>query len=110
MGQIRSYRDLKFGLCSQMQRAAVSIPSNIAESHGRGVAKGCVYFLNVAIGSIAELDTQLEAARRLRFVSAEQAKDLQLSVDRVRPLLYGLRREKQRQIAARIVSAVIVCL
>ena len=98
----------KFGLCSQMQRAAVSIPSNVAESHGRGVVKGCLYFLNVAIGSTAELDTQLEAARRLRFVSARDARDLQNSIDRVRQLLYGLRREKERQLAAPIVSAFVL--
>jgi four helix bundle protein len=132
MSAIKSYRDLdtwqvgmtvverayqltrllpaseKFGLCSQMQRASVSIPSNVAESHGRGLVKGCLYFLNVAIGSAAELDTQLEAARRLRFVSPAQAAELQASVDRVRPLLYGLRREKERQIAAPIVSALVV--
>ena len=121
--QVRTYRDLdtwrvgmtvveetyrltaklpeseRFGLCSQMRRAAVSIPSNVAESHGRGVSRGCVYFLNVAIGSNAELDTQLEAARRLRFVSEDGARELQGSIDRVRQLLYGLRREKERQIA-----------
>jgi len=97
----------RFGLCSQMRRAAVSIPSNVAESHGRGVQRGCVYFLNVALGSNAELDTQLEAARRLRFVSPEQARDLQGSIDRVRQLLYGLRREKERQIATPVVSALV---
>src|SRR4051794_22565203 len=112
MGTVKSYRDLdtcqvgmtiveqtyhltallpdseRFGLKSQMQRASVSIPSNVAESHGRGVMRGCLYFLNVSIGSTAELDTQLEAARRLRFVSPQQAGDLQVSIDRVRQLLY----------------------
>lgn len=97
----------RFGLCSQMQRASISIPSNVAESHGRGVTRGCVYFLNVAIGSTAELDTQLEAARRLRFVSSEQAGDLQRAIDRVRSLLYGLRREKERQIAGPAVSVFV---
>ncbi len=133
VGQIRSYRDLdtwqvgmevvehtyritglfprdeRFGLCSQMRRASVSIPSNVAESHGRGLARGCLYFLSVSIGSTAELDTQLEAARRLRFVSSEQATDLQASIDRVRQLLYGLRREKERQLATPIAS-VLICL
>ena len=99
--------DERFGLCSQMRRAAVSIPSNVAESHGRGLIRGCLYFLNVSIGSTAELDTQLEAARRLRFVSADQASGLQASIDRVRPLLYGLRREKERQLAAPITSVLL---
>jgi len=67
---------------------------------------GVFYFLSVSIGSTAELDTQLEAARRLRFVSVEQAKALQSSIDRVRQLLYGLRREKERQIAVPLTSVV----
>jgi four helix bundle protein len=100
----------RFGLCSQMRRAAVSIPSNVAESHGRGVIRGCLYFLSVSIGSTAELDTQLEATRRLRFVTADQARDLQLSIDRVRQLLYGLRREKERQIATPIASFLLFLL
>jgi four helix bundle protein len=131
MSTLRSYRDLdtwqvgmtvveqtyhltrllpdteRFGLKSQMQRASVSIPSNVAESHGRGVIRGCLYFLSVAVGSTAELDTQLEATRRLRFVSSERARDLQASIDRVRQLLYGLRREKERQVAAPLTSLLI---
>src|SRR5262245_13366939 len=132
MGAVKSYRDLdtwqvgmtvveqtyrlttrlpddeRFGLTSQMRRAAVSIPSNIAESHGRGLVRGCLYFLSISIGSTAELDTQLEAARRLRFVSVEQARDLQGSIDRVRQLLYGLRREKERQLAKSVVSVLVL--
>jgi four helix bundle protein len=97
----------RFGLWSQMRRAAVSIPSNVAESHGRGLVRGCLYFLNVSIGSAAELDTQLEAARRLRFVTVDQARELQSSIDRVRQLLYGLRREKERQLAVPITSLLL---
>ena len=100
----------RFGLCSQMRRAAVSVPSNVAESHGRGLVRGCLYFLSVSIGSTAELDTQLEAARRLRFVSAEQSNDLQSSIDRVRQLLYGLRREKERQLATPVTSVIVFLL
>ena len=97
----------RFGLSSQMRRASVSIPSNVAESHGRGLVKGCLYFLNVSIGSTAELDTQLEAARRLHLVSPEQARELQAAIDRVRPLLYGLRREKERQLATPLVGVLV---
>ena len=100
----------RFGLCSQMRRAAVSVPSNVAESHGRGLVRGCLYFLSVSIGSTAELDTQLEAARRLRFVSAEQSNDLQSSIDRVRQLLYGLQREKERQLATPVTSVIVFLL
>lgn len=56
----------QYGLVSQMRRAAVSIPSNIAEgSRRRG--KETPHFLNIAFGSAAELDTQLEACKRLKF-------------------------------------------
>jgi len=91
-----------------MRRASVSVPSNVAESHGRGVIRGCLYFLNVAIGSNAELDTQLEATRRLGFVSDADARELQDAIDRVRQLLYGLRREKERQIAVPLGSVVLL--
>ena len=93
-----------------MRRASVSIPSNVAEGHGRGIARGGLYFVRVAIGSTAELDTQLEAARRLKFVALNDANDLQLSIDRVRQLLYGLRREKERQVAASISSFLLFAL
>lgn len=56
----------RYGLTSQMRRAAVSVPSNIAEgSRRRG--KDTAHFLNIAFGSASELETQLEASRRLGF-------------------------------------------
>jgi len=63
-----------YGLSSQMRRAAVSIPSNIAEG-GRRRGKDTPHFLRIAFGSASELDTQLEIAKRLGF--AKQS-DLQL--------------------------------
>lgn len=88
----------RYGLCAQMRRASVSIPSNIAEGQGRRLPKSSLYFIAVALGSSGELDTQLELARRLRFVSVEAACDLQASIDRVRQLLHGMRREKERRL------------
>jgi four helix bundle protein len=88
----------RYGLCSQMRRASVSIPSNIAEGQSRGTARNCLHFVRIALGSSAELDTQLELARRLRFVSHDAARELQSSIDRVRQLLYGLRREQLRRL------------
>ena len=57
----------KFGLWSQITRAAVSIPSNIAEGSGRASAKDCVHFLSIARGSLYELMTQLEIAERRNY-------------------------------------------
>jgi len=55
----------RFGLATQMQRAAVSIPSNIAEGKLRGSSKEFSHFLHIAFGSGGELETQIEIAKRL---------------------------------------------
>jgi len=62
-----------YGLAAQLQRAAVSIPSNIAEGHTRWHLKEYLHFLSVAQGSIAELETQIEIARRLQYLPVEDA-------------------------------------
>jgi len=61
-----------FGLARQMQRAAVSIPSNIAEGHAREHRKEYLHFLAFAQGSLAELDTQLEIAFQLEYLSSDE--------------------------------------
>lgn len=66
----------KFGLCSQMQRAAVSIPSNIAEGYARNNRREFRQFLRVASGSRAELETQLALCCDLGFLTSEQVAPL----------------------------------
>lgn len=61
----------QYGLISQMRRSAVSIPSNIAEGRYRGSRKDFKRFLVIAYGSGAELETQLEIAKRLKFTDRE---------------------------------------
>src|SRR3989344_4924789 len=61
-----------YGITSQMQRSAVSIPSNIAEGRSRGTRKDFAQFLRIALGSCAELATQIEIARSLSY--GEQAR------------------------------------
>lgn len=61
-----------YGLTSQMRRAAVSIPSNIAEGHTREHSKEYLHHLSMAQASLAELQTQVEIARRLNYISLEQ--------------------------------------
>ena len=64
----------KYGLTSQMQRAVVSIPSNIAEGYGRDSRKEYLYHLSVSRGSLAELETQLLIAIRLKYLAEESCK------------------------------------
>ena len=58
----------KFGLTSQIRRASVSIPSNISEGVARSSKKEFIRFLYIALGSVAEIETQLEIAYRLKFI------------------------------------------
>jgi four helix bundle protein len=65
-------KDEMYGLTSQMRRAVVSIPSNIAEGHSRKTTKEYTHFLYVARGSKAEIETQIKICERLGYVSIEQ--------------------------------------
>jgi four helix bundle protein len=80
-----------YGLASQIQRAAVSVPSNIAEGHTREHSKEFLHHLSIAQASLAELETQLEIAARLKYLLPEQLEQI---LQRVMPLgkqLYALR-------------------
>lgn len=65
-----------YGLAGQMQRAAVSVPSNIAEGHAREHRKEYLQHLSVAQASLAELETQIEIAARFGYLTAEQIDDV----------------------------------
>jgi four helix bundle protein len=61
----------RFGLVSQLSRAAISLPSNLAEGSGRNGKKELINFLHIARGSLFEIGTQLEISQRLGFVSQD---------------------------------------
>jgi four helix bundle protein len=61
-----------YGLIQQLRRAAVSIPSNIAEGHSRIGSREFVHRLSIAHGSLAEVETQIEIARRLGYITPEE--------------------------------------
>lgn len=84
--------DERFGLTSQLRRAAVSVPSNIAEGHGRDHLGDYLHHLSIANGSLMEFETQLAIAARLRYVTPdEEQRALDLSGD-VGRMLAGLAR------------------
>ena len=116
MPAVKSYRDLKvwqkamdlvvesyqmarrfpknetFGLASQVQRAAVSVPANIAEGHGREHLGEYLHHLSVATGSLTELETHFLIAGRLSYVSSAEVEAILNRTAEVGRMLSGLKR------------------
>ena|SRR6266545_956379 len=83
----------KFGIIAQMRRAAVSVPSNIAEGQARRTTGEFIQFISNAEGSTAELDTQLILCIELRFCSNASAEAAFALIYEIRRMLNGLRRK-----------------
>jgi four helix bundle protein len=83
-------RDEQFGLTSQMRRAAVSIPSNIAEGQGRGSDPAFLNHLSIAYGSLRELETQLMLSERLEFLNSTAVHGVRDEAAEVGRLINGL--------------------
>ena len=81
-----------YGLISQMRRAAVSIPSNIAEGAARKGKKEFKQFLNIAQGSISELDTQIELSLMLKYLDKNIYNDIMEELSTISKMLFGLSR------------------
>lgn len=84
--------DERFGLSQQLKRAAVSIPSNIAEGQQRDSLKDYVRFLSIASGSHAEVRTQLVLAKELQLASEKEVVPIIEKLDKVGRMLHGLQR------------------
>jgi four helix bundle protein len=85
--------DERFGLVTQMRRAAVSVPSNIAEGQARHTTGEFIQFISHAEGSLAELDTQLTIAVELKFCGAQVATPALTLIAELRKMLNALRRK-----------------
>jgi four helix bundle protein len=83
----------KFGLVAQMRRAAVSIPSNIAEGQARHTTGEFIQFISHAEGSVAELDTQLIISTELKFCNSATAAPAFELISELRRMLNALRRQ-----------------
>jgi four helix bundle protein len=85
-----------YGLAQQMRRAAVSVPSNLAEGAARKGSKELIHFASIAGGSLAELDTQIELARRLGFLKVTS--EVQAQIDEVAALVLALIEALRRKV------------
>jgi four helix bundle protein len=125
MGAILSYRDLdvwrlamdlvercyelsaafprseEFGLRAQLRRSAVSIPSNVAEGHGRSATGDYCRHVFIAHGSLMELETQVQIAGRLGYLDAKALAELQVRTEELGRMLNALGRKLRERTAGR---------
>ena len=121
-GMIKSYRDLEvwqkamdlvvicyqmtkkfpkneiYGLASQLQRAAVSIPANIAEGRQRQHSKEFLQYLSIAYGSLAEVETHVQIAGRLNYINENQIDKMLNKAEEIGRMLNGLRRSIEKKV------------
>jgi four helix bundle protein len=114
MAEVRSYRDLKvwqlgielvesvylltasfpeserFGLIAQLRRSMVSVPSNIAEGHARDSTRDFLRFISIALGSLAEAETQLIISNRLNYLNGDEVQRFLGQMDELGRMLRGL--------------------
>jgi four helix bundle protein len=82
----------KYGLVSQARRAAISIPSNIAEGSGKNSNIDFKRFLSIALGSCNELETQLLISNKLNYISESEYHKTEYEIHEVQNMLYGLQK------------------
>jgi len=83
----------RFGLISQMQRSAVSIPSNIAEGSAKSSNKDFGRFLEISIGSSFELETELLLGFNLNYIDSDIYNDLQSKISEIQKMIIGFKNK-----------------
>jgi len=87
-----------YGLTSQMNRAAISIPSNIAEGAGRNTNKDFIHFLNIAMGSCFELETQMTLANEFGYVQKDDMEMFILNLNKLEKMINSLISTLRKQL------------
>lgn len=80
----------KFGIVSQIRRAAISIPANIAEGAGRQSMKEYQHFLSISMGSVSELDTLLIVSKSIGYLKENEFQDYTIRLEHISKLIHGL--------------------
>jgi four helix bundle protein len=88
-----------YGLSQQLRRAAVSIPSNVAEGNGRESIKEYIYFLNISRGSLKEVETQLIISEKLGFIQKTQLAEILKKTDEIGRMLNSLIRSLRKYVS-----------
>lgn len=83
----------RFGLTSQMQRSAVSIPTNIAEGSAKSSNKDFARFLEISIGSSYELETELILATNLKYIESDVSTKIQNKLSEIQKMIYGFKQK-----------------
>ena len=99
----------QFGLSSQIRRAAVSVPSNVAEGQACGEDGRYIHHLRLAIGSLGELSTQIEIAARLVMLPPALASKAEEHVARTGQVLHGLLRYRLQKRRRRLTGSALLC-
>ena len=98
-------REELYGLSDQMRRAAVSVPSNIAEGHQRSSTRDYIRFLNIAKGSLGEIETQIILCKRLGYIGDNKQMELLLRCEEIGKMLSGLITNLQKKLNVEFMSA-----
>src|SRR5437667_7450019 len=94
-------KEERYSLVDQLRRAAVSVPSNVAEGHGRSRTGDYLRHLSVSVGSLNEVETQVQIARRLEYITEEDQRQLLDSCNAIAKMLGGLIRSLRRRLESR---------
>jgi four helix bundle protein len=81
-----------YGLTSQIRRSAISVPSNLAEGHGRDSTKEFLHFIAIAFGSICELETQILLSNRLKYIANDDVEKTLAALTETSKTIRGLQK------------------
>ena len=83
-----------YALCDQLRRAVISVPSNVVEGTSRFSTKEQLHFLEIAYGSLLEVECQMDIARELEYITEENLYEVEAQIRKVAALISGLRKKR----------------